>query len=131
MPPLETLDRRQKAVLWAYSGVDAYGQATVSPPVEVLVRWTYTRREVQDPQKGTITVDAKAVADRQLTPGSVMWLGPLSEILLQGNVPTPPRDVMVVVSQAVTPDVKNRNTRYTAELSRSKDTLPAVVYPNP
>ncbi len=123
MPPLETSDLFQTAVLWAKVSYDAYGEPTVAAPVEVQVRWEKGHRESRDPQNNVISFDATVVLPYQVAEGSIMWLGELADFMGTGSG-EPDTELMEVMDFRVTPDLKNRATRFVAGLNRYKGTLP-------
>ena len=127
MPAPEVVDRYQTAVLWPFSGYDAYGAPTVGPPVELAppygVRWTWKRREVMDAKGNTVALDASVVTDRKVAPDSLMWLGTLAGWYRVGSAGRPD-EVMLVVSHDETPDIKNRAVRREMGLKRYRETLP-------
>jgi hypothetical protein len=123
MPQPELANRTQRAVLWPMLGYDAYGQATVGPPVEILVRWDTKRRETLDREGNSIALDATAVVDRRIDIGSRMWLGPISEWLGTGSLEEDTHSgVMEVRSYSETPDIKGRFTFRVVGLMRLHDT---------
>jgi hypothetical protein len=123
MPPLETMDRKQDAVLWEKNGVSDDGEYTVTAnAVALKVRWEDVRREVVDAQGNTIGTDATVVVNRRIEIGSWLWPGKLSSL---GNPVVPPTSGLFrVIVYNETPDIKNRNIRRTVTLMRSNDTLP-------
>lgn len=121
MPAFETMDRKQKAVLWAWTGVDEYGEPTVDrdAPIEIDVRWTEGRTEDKDADGNTIAYDAQAVVDRDIRVGSIMWLGKLADFADTGD-----EALMRVAAQPKATDLKNRVTRRTVKLQRYQGTRP-------
>ena len=122
MPALETRDRKQDAVLWQRSGYDKHGQATVEQPVALKVRWEDKFVEVLDPKGNTIGVDATAVVDRNVSVGSIMWLGCLDKL----GPGASPQGLMEVKAFNSTPDIRNRAQRRTVGLMRFRDKLPTI-----
>jgi hypothetical protein len=108
-------------VLWAYTGTDSYGEPLRAAPVELRVRWSYTKRQTRDKDGNEVTTDATAVVDRLITPQGLMWLGRLRDWADDNS-----RDVMEVISQDVTSDVKGRATFYLVNLGLFKRSLPAA-----
>lgn len=123
MPAPERAFLRQTAVLWPKSGVNAYGQATVGSPVELRVRWEWTRSEVLDPLKAPTALDASVVVDRVIAVGSLMWLGELSDFVGTGSG-WEGHEIYEVKAYEETPDLKNRVSMRTVGLMRYKGTLP-------
>lgn len=120
MPSLESQFRKQKAVYWEANGYDGYGEPNVNTPVELDVRWVEKQLEATDANGGPIAIDATVVMDRKPPVGSVLWLGELADL------PSPPTDLKKVIMCDVTPDVKCRNTFYTAMLQKLSDKLPTA-----
>jgi uncharacterized delta-60 repeat protein len=128
MPVVETSRRQQKAVLWAASRHDEFGQPTVDSPAEVDVRWNTNRRESLDAQGNVIALDADAVVDRRIAVGSIMWLGKLVD-WYSTDVNNNDSELMQVKTYSETPDLKNRFARRTVGLMRHRDELPALTSP--
>lgn len=126
MPPIETADLHQAAVLWEQSGTDRYGATTVSDtPVEIPTRWEYKREEVRAADGSTILIDAVVVVDRSVPVGSNLWLGELADWYGTGSAGDD-TEVMEVITSSAIPDIKNRNMRRVLKLRRLKDT-PAIT----
>lgn len=125
MPSIEYRSRFQKAVLWEANGFDSYGRPKVGNPVEISVRWKHSRKESIGSDGTPIAIDATVVVDRVIPVGSCMWLGELADWVGTGSNDDI-KDVMQVVSHNVTPDVRNRHTMYTINLSFFKDQLPEL-----
>lgn len=124
MPAIETAYRRQKAVLWPWSGYDSYAEPLRGEPVEIDVRWLNKSREVPGPQGSPITVDATAVVDREIVVGSLMWLGELADWYGTGSAGDDTA-LMEVVAYGEVPDLKGRDIRRTVGLVYFRDTPPA------
>lgn len=120
MPPLETHDRKQDAVLWNFVRQDRHGKPVLAAPVAVKVRWTLNDSQVVDATGNTIQSSGSVVMDRSVDNMSVMWLGELK------NLPAPPTELHQVIKANTTPDIKNRFTRYEYTLMRYSDELPTV-----
>lgn len=124
MPPLEEMDRYQDALYWPTTGTDQYGQPvhdfTAGAVVCLKVRWVNKRRLSSDAQGSPITIDASVVSNRELTVGSLMWLGKLADT--PGTSETPESDLMIVVGYDHAMDIKGRKTRREALLQRYKNT---------
>lgn len=125
MPAFEVMDLRQRAVLWAASGYDSYGEAKIGPPVEVAVRWLTKRRTILDAQGNTIALDAQAIVKQFVSENSLIWLGTIAS-WMEARPALP--EVCQVKTYGQTPDIKKRNTRYELGLLRWKSTAPTTTY---
>lgn len=124
MPPVETFERHDKAVLWAKTGVGRYGEPTLAAPVELVVRWDDKKIEMADKQGDIVSYDALVVVTQDILIGSLMWHGGLDD--LPGTAYQPESDVMEVKVFDKCPDLKGRNYRRVVGLMRTKDALPGV-----
>lgn len=121
MPPFETMDCRQKAVLWAVSNtLDSFGHYIVDAPVEIDVRWENKKHEETDAQGNPITLDAFVIAKQEIGVGSEMWLGKLDDYNGTGSGGDD-SEIMRVVTSNKFPDIKNKNIRYELGLQRFRD----------
>jgi len=121
MPSLASSGRHQKAVLWAATGnFDNEGDALISSPVEITVRWEEVLEEAVDPNGNTVAVDAKITVDRVITVGSILWLGELIDL------PSPPTELKQVIGRNHIPGIKSRQTYRSLMLMRYSDTLPTI-----
>lgn len=123
MPALEVSDLKQKAVLWVRTGYDNFGQPTVSnKPVEIRCRWTWTHREIVDPQGNTIAIDANVAVAQDIPENSHLWLGTLKEWnALHSGASQPDQNLCEVKVVKKTPDVKGRVRRRELSLMRLHD----------
>lgn len=112
MPAQEGSHRKQKAILWEKTGIDAYGQPKVAAvPVEIMVRWNTNRRNVLMPDGNTIALEGDAVVDQVIESGSRMWLGALRDWYGTGSSSgNSDEELMEVVAYKDTPDVKARHS---------------------
>lgn len=68
---------KQKAVWWASTGFDNYGQPNASTPIEISVRWEDVGEEFLD-ENGTMQLSrAKVYVDRDVEVGGLLMLGGL------------------------------------------------------
>lgn len=123
MASLETGYRRQKAVLWVVSGNDDYNEQTVDEPVELMVRWTNIEEDALAPDGRVVRVTAMAVVDRDIRPGSLMWLGELTNWRGTGSNDEDV-ELMEVVQLKKVPGLKGRKIRRTVTMMRYKGALP-------
>lgn len=132
MPDQEISHLEQPAVCWHFSMYDGVrGQPIVFPGVDMNVRWKFSRTEMQDPKRNTITVDATVVVAEEVKVDSLMWPGS-TDWLVGTAGPTDrtsgiSQDVYVVKAYYFTPDVKNRAATRTLGLLRYKAKLPEQV----
>lgn len=126
VPRPEIHYRRQDAVLWSRAGIDDAGEATVSAPVEIRVRWVDRQMEALDVRGETIALDALVVTDQAIIIGSILRQGTIEdyEDLADDAEGT---ELYQVVTERTTPDVKGRISRRTYGLIRWRDSLPEVV----
>lgn len=124
MPTLETDRRNQKAVLYNLDpdSADDYGEPRITYVDELRVRWEDRKTQSRDAQNNVISLDALAVVDRYVKPGSLMWKGSVAD--LPGTSFAGEADsLMSVVTYEETPDDKGRFKRRVVGLKRYKDTL--------
>ncbi len=124
MPSFEIRDRTQKAVWWARTGTNRFGQPVVGSPVEIKARWLDKRSERRQPDGSTVTIEGTVILDREVSDGDILWKGGMDEITDPGHVPL--SGLMQVYSFNSTPDIKGRNTRYEATFMRFNDVLPVT-----
>lgn len=118
MPPLETSDLHQTAVLCTYVGQDNYGNPLLDDPVEISVRWEETYKESIDPRGNPILITDTVVVDQDIAVGSILWLGELSAFS------SPYTNLRIVNEYRETPDLKNIHRRRVVELGHWSDHLP-------
>jgi len=118
---METSELNQKAVLYVLAGRDNYGKATVNAGIEISVRWENKQAEVLDSQGTLVGTDTVVYVDRDVTIGSVLWLGKLI------NLPSVPTELKEVISYQKIPDVKNRAFRRKLLCMKYSDSLPTIA----
>jgi hypothetical protein len=123
VPPFETLDRRQDAVLWPWTGFDRYAQPVFGPPEAIMVRWVDKQREMMDPQRNSIIVDGTAVVNLDVSVQSLIWKGCIDSII--GNAAPP--NLMEVKAFNETPSLKNKFKRRTLGFMRYKGSMPSTM----
>lgn len=122
MPPLETIDRYTKAVVWEATGnVDNYSRPSVQGPHEITVRWLPVNRQGTDPQGNVCSVTLELMLDQIIPINSIVWKGELVDLPLE------PTDLFVVVSREEVDDIKARLIQYSASCTRFRDSLPATI----
>jgi len=121
MPAFETMDRLQTVVIYRPAGTNRYGRATVSAGEELTVRLRQGLNDSFQEEDQTISISASMVTDELLVNGTIVWEGALADL------PAEPTGLLVVVNTSKVPDIKNRNVRYTAQLSRFNDAVPEIA----
>ena len=122
--PLETQDLLQTAVLWPATATeyDNNGELKRGASVSIKVRWPYVETDGRSPQGVSIGYDGTVIVDRDITVGSIMFLGTLSDY---ENASSP--TVFVVTQFSKTPDVKNRQYRRKVLVQKHSAELPALI----
>lgn len=127
MPPLETADCLQQALMWPFLSKDRYGEDTFSLPSVIKVRWIDKKGRVSDPKENTIQLDAQVVAKQRLPMNCMLWLAstanPVTEFSNLQNSGASGRGLMRVDTDQTTPDLKNRIKRFEFGLKRYKDVI--------
>ena len=120
MPAIEVADLKQTAVLWMAdlsSNAGDDGNQRILSPIEIKVRWEATKGE-GDRRK------ARVVVDREITKGSVLWLGKVANL---PTSPEKPKDLMQVTTYDVVPDVNNHKQRKFVDLVLLGSQLPESI----
>lgn len=125
MPALEQMDRKQWAVLWPADGTDAYGEVLRGDPVEIKVRWTWTKSKSGGNQSDLTNIDATVVAGQEIAEGSLMWLGRLLDWVGTGSG-YDENELMEVVRYEKGYDLlyRSKNVRHNVSLRYYRDTPP-------
>lgn len=113
--------RYQKAVYWARSSTDEYGNPTVAAPVELTIRWELGLAQEIRPTTNPTAVDATVWVDRTISVGSMFRLGPLE------SLPSTPNNIYEVVEYVETPSVRATKTERVVLLRKYASALPTVV----
>lgn len=127
MPPLEEHDLIEDAVLWEAAGRDRYNNPKVSAAQDILVRWTFARREAPDPQSSVYSYDATLAYHERIPDGSIVWEGNIESMVGTGTDEIPESDLYQVIGAEHNADIKSRISRYEHHLQRFSDSLPEVV----
>lgn len=122
MPPVETFDLYQTAVLWRKAGRTRDNEPVLGPAEEVDCRWVWKRVESVGPDGQPIALDGQVALECDVPDGSVMWLGELADF----DPAATDNRLMTVTTVSGTPDVKGRLTRHGYGLMRFRGTLPTV-----
>jgi|TARA_R110002110_G_scaffold145775_7_gene335373 hypothetical protein len=114
--------RHQYAVYWAATGVDDYGEQTVSAPIELKVRWESEEQETTSADGQLVLTTEVVWVDRVISSGSILWFGKLIDL----PSPLGGVDLLKVSAYIEKPDTKGRNPEQTIRLVRYSQTLPTV-----
>jgi hypothetical protein len=123
MPAVELASRRQKAVYWACTGHDGYGEPVLAAPIELDVRWVARQTEMVSADGNVVGLDATAVVDRDIPIDSILWLGTLATFYGVGSAGSP-SGLMVVKAFNSALDIKARVSKRSVGMMRYKDRLP-------
>jgi hypothetical protein len=124
MTSVERVSIPQKAMMWAQSGTDNYGEPQVTSPQEIDVEWPQGFSESNGVQDSKESSSDTLIVNENIALGSILWFG--AEIDLPSGT-ADPSPLYVVTSRRVEPDIKGRNFRYTLTVSRYSNTLPTLV----
>jgi hypothetical protein len=127
MPDFETMDLEQDAVYWRKSGDNQEGLPLYATPIQLAVRWVETGGTIKDPKGNSISTDGDLACDQELVEQSLIWPGTLAQwqsIVGVAGTGWDGSNVFAVMQVVVTPDIKNRNTRWSAKVMRYSDRLP-------
>lgn len=120
MPAPETNDLLDPAILWRYSSKDDYNRPINRPYEEVMINFSLKRRQSTDAKGSVISYDATATTGETYPIDSILWIGELKDM------PESPTPLYQVKGYSEMSDVKNRETKYKADLVRYTDTLPTI-----
>jgi|SRR6185503_9148913 len=106
--------RKQKAVWWRRTVVDAYGSYSFAGPIEIAVRWDDAAVEFLDPLGEKQTSRSVVYTDRVMTPGDRLMLGELDS-------ETPDNPLSITTTFEIrrfdrTPNLRATETLFTAYL---------------
>lgn len=104
---VETTELRQKAVLWARTGVDASADPTFGSPIEIDTRWEDAQGNARGQKGESESRSVTVFVDREISLGSKLWLGELADL------PASPTGLIEVVAYDAVPDLKARHYRRT------------------
>lgn len=123
MPSFETMDRHQTAILWEKTGLTHLNEIITAEPIEIKVRWINKPRQVPGPNGTPITVAATAVVARDISIGSLMYLGKIEAYYGVGSAGDT-EQIMEVQAAPKTTSIDNRHIRRTVGLNYYKGSLP-------
>lgn len=121
MPPIETVDLVDDAVLWSRTGRDDQGEDTFASPVAVKVRWVPSTTIVTTAEGDTVQLVVRAGVDQDVPDNSVMWLGSYSSKPASGSKVS---GLLQVRSKQTARDTKGRDPRYEVGLTFYKRNTP-------
>jgi len=124
MPPIETSDRHQYAVLWSPAGHTRTGDKKINTGVELSVRWEDEISGNRPKKSDEEQYDALIVVAEDIEIGSIVWEGELTDLPV--SIPTVTSLYEVINFKKVT-DVKGRNIRRVCHLKKWSNTLPTIV----
>ena len=129
MVSIITAGLRQNAVLFAEGTTfDDYGQLNVNRPgIDIKVRWEARRGDTVDSNSNTVAYDAVVAVDRVINPGSIMWLGRISDLTGTGTSQIPTDNIYQVITYEEVPDIRGSNPYREVKLMRFGDTMPTAV----
>lgn len=127
MPPLETMDMYDRAVLMEFVRQDDDGQIIAREAEEIDCRWEDGQSEAIDPQGNVIRIDATVVVDRFVPVDSILWKGEAVDWYGTGSGGGSDPELMRVVRSPHVPDLKGRHVRRALLLQRYRGTKPTQV----
>ncbi len=125
MPPIETADLYDDAVLWSASGYTSDGEVTVSAPVAIKCRWEWVASQTTQVDGTIIGTEATIATNRVLSNGDILWLGEFAD-RPTSSTSAGQNPLVQVVAVKRANDVKSRATRCEVKAQRYKATLPAL-----
>lgn len=126
MPPLETMDRNQHAVLWhrkTLNGKPAstrLGKPLVNAPVDVMVQWDDSYTQNHSAKDNKVQADGTIFWNADIEIGSMLWLGTVASLPGDGTAV----ELLEVVYVNQTPDLKARVVEYEYGVKRFTDQIP-------
>lgn len=121
MPSPENNDLLDSAILWRKSDTkNDYNRPVLRPYEEVNIDFSLKRRQSTDAKGSVINYDATAITEETYPIDSILWVGKLKDM------PALPTPLYVVKGYSESNDIKNRETKYRANLVRYTDALPTV-----
>ena len=116
-----TKNRPSKVVYWEKIASNAYGEAVVSNPTEISVRFEKSPGigDTLQANSNTLAYDYELNVDRELTVGGIVWVGALKDL------PPPGADVDVyqITNWESIPDLKGRKFDRYVQLIRHNERL--------
>lgn len=126
MPPVETTNLKERAVLWEFSGYGPDGDIRVLAPVEIPCRWEESESQGTNPNGTPITFTGSLFVARDIPINSILFLGCQEDTCGTGTGFILDANLHCVHSRDKVPDIKNRNRTRKLRLYRYSRTLPTV-----
>lgn len=123
MTSVEKVYIKRKAVLWVATGKNRTNENTYSAGTSITLEWPQGFIQSQNPVETNETRSDEIIANQDLVIGSLVWLGALKDMPALASL----TDLRQVISRTVTPDIKNRKTRYSFGLTYYGNTHPGVT----
>ena len=115
MPPMETVNLYEKAVLWEPTGLSGFGSPTVgnaASGVEICVRWEEKLNEEVGPESTPVSTPDVVFVDRVIAIGSQIRLG------AKADLPSTLDKLREVIDYSEIPDIKGRCRQRTITLRK-------------
>lgn len=115
MPPIETVNLYQRAVLWEPTGIGQFGNPTVAVAasgVEICVRWEEKLSEEVGPDGTPVATPDLVFVDRVIAIGSQIRLG------AKADLPSTLNNLREVIDYSEIPDIKGRCRQRTVTLRK-------------
>lgn len=123
MPPLETKDLNESAVVWIFQAYDRNAEPLCSPPVQIPVRWERAQKEIADAMGTKLTIDVELATNLDVPLNSILWYGTLAQV--RANPPA--QDIYEAIYRIHAFDLKTRYNRWEGGLRRYKNVIPKTV----
>jgi len=126
MPPLETMDRNQHAVLWQRKTLNGrpastrLGKPLVNAAQDVMVQWDDSYTQNRSAKDNKVQADGTIFWNAAVAIGSMFWLGTVATLPGDGTAV----ELLEVVYVNITPDLKGRVQSYEYGVRRFTDQIP-------
>ena len=118
---------KQETVYWAKADDDERGQQTVNAGIEIKTNWEEGLQESIDLDATPIAIEGTIDVDRDIEAGSLLRLGPLTDLPDPVTTGTAVTNLVEVISFSKIPDLKGRKFSRTVTVQKYKSTLPTIV----
>jgi hypothetical protein len=128
MPHYTVKHLTDKAVIWSWDGeeVDDYGDPKVGAATEFSCRWENVDEEFTTADGSVIRIVANVIVNSEVPVGSIVYEGPLSNIVGTGTTDTI-QNLKEVKAYTRVENIKGRHTRRILKLAKFHDTLPDLA----